>query len=257
MPSLRKAESPRIAFTTHAPRKTSHASMMRGPKTMIPRCRRSAIGTDDLPRACSAATRGPWAKAPFSMPGAGTGLIGEMVEDCRLFECRGGSDISEGMIEVRARSRASMTRSIAPQWVTGHCRCQPTISRAAVCAGVFTVGHVGPEGLDELIRVVRSGGIIVITVKDRLWDDGFKERVEELRASGTWDVLEETPSYVSMPGRADYRAKPGTRIADTLGVGKNIRVAVMRLPGQDRSALADGLSSRPASPCAFAARLQP
>src|SRR5207244_354759 len=33
-----------------------------------------------------------------------------------------------------------------------------------VSAGVFTSGHVGVEGLDELIRICRPGGIIVLTV---------------------------------------------------------------------------------------------
>lgn len=137
---------------------------------------------------------------PILDAGAGTGLIGEWL---KIVGYSGAEalDISDGMLEMARRKgvydalhRAAMGQELP----------LPTDHFAgAVCAGVFTVGHVGPEGLDELVRVVRPGGIVVITVKDRLWEDGFKTRVEELQASGQWDVLEETPSYVSMPGRAD------------------------------------------------------
>ncbi|TGQ03736.1 class I SAM-dependent methyltransferase, partial [Mesorhizobium sp. M00.F.Ca.ET.217.01.1.1] len=41
-----------------------------------------------------------------------------------------------------------------------------------VSAGVFTSGHVGAEGLDELIRICRPGGVIVLTVKNTLWEAG-------------------------------------------------------------------------------------
>ena len=42
-----------------------------------------------------------------------------------------------------------------------------------VAAGVFTSGHVGAEGLDELIRICRPDGVIVLTVKNTLWEEGF------------------------------------------------------------------------------------
>jgi SAM-dependent methyltransferase len=68
-----------------------------------------------------------------------------------------------------------------------------------VSAGVFTTGHVGPEGLDELVRICRPGGVIVLTVKDTLWD-GFATHVAGFVVTGKVAVAEETESYVSMPG---------------------------------------------------------
>ena len=70
-----------------------------------------------------------------------------------------------------------------------------------VCAGVFTTGHVGAEGLDELLRVIRPGGVLVLTVKDKTWDGGFAARVAALEAEGRVARLDATPSYSSMPGR--------------------------------------------------------
>jgi SAM-dependent methyltransferase len=69
-----------------------------------------------------------------------------------------------------------------------------------VSAGVFTSGHVGVEGLAELIRICRPGGVLVLTIKNTLWDDGFATRITELEAQGRITRLEETAPYVSMPG---------------------------------------------------------
>ena len=72
-----------------------------------------------------------------------------------------------------------------------------------VCAGVFTTGHVGAEGLDELVRVLRPGGVLVLTVKDRTWAEGFAARLDDLEREGRIARLDGTPSYSSMPGRPD------------------------------------------------------
>ena len=71
-------------------------------------------------------------------------------------------------------------------------------------AGVFTTGHVGAEALDEIARILRPGGIAVLTVKDAIWEGGFRARVEEMGHAGRLALREETQPYVSMPGQ------PGT-----------------------------------------------
>lgn len=142
----------------------------------------------------------PVGEGPILDAGAGTGLIGEWLKIVGYGSAE-ALDISDGMLEVARRKgvydrlhQAAMGESLPLE--SDH-------FAGVVCAGVFTVGHVGAEGLDELARVVRPGGVIVLTVKDRLWEDGFADRVAEQARAGVWEVLEETPSYVSMPGRAD------------------------------------------------------
>ena len=57
--------------------------------------------------------------------------------------------------------------------------------------------------LDFVARVTRPGGALVLTVKDTVWAEGFSQRVRELEAAGILTLLEETPAYVSMPGRPE------------------------------------------------------
>ncbi len=62
-----------------------------------------------------------------------------------------------------------------------------------LCVGVFTHGHVGPEGIDELIRVTKPGGTICFTVNEGVWDaSGFPDAIETLTSSNTWILLEKS-----------------------------------------------------------------
>jgi predicted TPR repeat methyltransferase len=142
----------------------------------------------------------PRGAAPILDAGAGTGLIGEWLQ-IMGYPVAEALDISEGMLRIATRKgvydrlhRAALGERLP--FEDGR-------FAAVICAGVFTVGHVGAEGLDELVRVVRPGGALVVTVKDKTWEQGFGDRVAELDAAGAVSVVEETPSYVSMPGRPD------------------------------------------------------
>lgn len=134
-------------------------------------------------------------ESPVLDAGAGTGLIGEWLK-ITGYPVVEALDISPGMLAVAAAKG-----------------CYSALHRAAlgtplpfdnhhfagiVAAGVFTCGHVGAEGLHELVRICRPGGIIALTVKTTLWQDGFAARLAALPLA----VLEQTAPYVSMPGEA-------------------------------------------------------
>lgn len=141
----------------------------------------------------------PRGAAPILDAGAGTGIIGEWL-GLIGYPVLEALDISEGMLAVAARKKVYSAFHYA---ALGTPLDFPDNHFAAVVStGVFTSGHVGAEGLDELIRATRPGGVIVLTVKNALWDDGFKTRISELSRAGSIAVLEETEPYVSMPGEA-------------------------------------------------------
>lgn len=143
----------------------------------------------------------PRGAAPLLDAGCGTGLMGEWLGILGYPHVE-GLDISEGMLAKATRKKvyAALHRlpiGTALPFADGH-------FAGIVSAGVFTSGHVGVEGLDELVRICRPGGAIVLTVKDTLWDAGFSDAVAALAARGLVSVAEETQPYVSMPN------EPGT-----------------------------------------------
>src|SRR5690606_38939398 len=107
-----------------------------------------------------------------------------------------GIDISEGMLAVAGRKGAYARLEKA---VLGEAlRFADGQFAAVISTGVFTTGHVGPEALPELIRVTAKGGVMVLTIKETLWSQGFETA---LRGSAV-ELLEVTEPYVSMPGDA-------------------------------------------------------
>lgn len=141
----------------------------------------------------------PRGAAPLLDAGAGTGLLGEWLGILGWPEVE-ALDISEGMLAVAARR--GVYRALHRLALGGPLPFADGHFAAVVCAGVFTTGHVGAEGLDELVRVCRPGGVLVLTVKTTLWDAGFAARVAALAGAGRLVEAERTPPYVSMPGEA-------------------------------------------------------
>lgn len=139
----------------------------------------------------------PHGATPLLDAGAGTGLIGEWLGIIGYPHVE-ALDISEGMLAEARRKGAyagfhCLALGSALPFADGH-------FAGIVSAGVFTTGHVGVEGLDELIRITRPGGVLVLTVKTTLWDDSFAARVDELEENGRVATVELTAPYVSMPG---------------------------------------------------------
>ena len=141
----------------------------------------------------------PRGATPVLDAGCGTGLLGEWLGIAGYPRVE-GLDLSEGMLTVARHkgSYAALHRAALGgplSFADGH-------FAGIVAAGVFSTGHVGANGLDELIRICRREGVIVLTVKNALWDNGFAAVISELGRSGRVGLIEETAPYVSMPGEA-------------------------------------------------------
>lgn len=139
----------------------------------------------------------PRGARPILDAGAGTGLVGEWLGILGYPEVE-ALDLSEGMLAIAAGknvyARLHRLALGGPlPFANGH-------FAAVVSAGVFTSGHVGAEGLAELVRICAPGGVIVLTVKTTLWDGGIAAAVAALQAAGSLAVAERTAPYVSMPG---------------------------------------------------------
>ena len=121
--------------------------------------------------------------------GCGTGLVGELLAQGG-FTTIDGLDISEEMLVVaetkgvyRHLFAADMTKTLdTPAAHYG----------TAISVGTFTHNHVGPSGLDEVLRIVKPGGIACITVNANAYvEDGYRDKFDQLVADGRCDILEE------------------------------------------------------------------
>ena len=51
----------------------------------------------------------------------------------------------------------------------------------AASSGTFTHGHVGPDALEEVLRVVRPGGVVALSINAEHWEaKGYDARLAEL-----------------------------------------------------------------------------
>ena len=139
----------------------------------------------------------PKGPEPLLDAGAGTGLIGEWLAITGYSHVE-GLDISEGMLAVAERKGVYQGLHQAALGTT--LPFSDNHFAAIISAGVFTSGHVGVEGLDDLLRICRPGGVIVLTIKDVLWQASFSQRIAEFEASGICALIDDTGPYVSMPG---------------------------------------------------------
>jgi predicted TPR repeat methyltransferase len=133
---------------------------------------------------------------PILDAGAGTGLVGELLTVLGYSDLD-ALDASQGMLAVAGGKgvysklhHAFLGRPLP--FADGH-------YAAVISTGTFTAGHVGVEGLPELFRVVRRGGLVVLSVKVTIWDAGFGDELRRLEAEGELELVEVTPAYASMP----------------------------------------------------------
>lgn len=138
---------------------------------------------------------------PLLDAGCGTGLSGPYLRALGYRDIE-GLDFSPAMLAIAEKRTAyhSLTRAVLGErlpWPDGH-------FAAFFSTGVFTQGHAPASSLDELVRITRSGGHAIFTVRDVvLENDGFGAKLRDLERAGRWRQVEE-----SAPFRAFVVAEP-------------------------------------------------
>ena len=129
--------------------------------------------------------------------GAGTGLVGQILSGMGYANLI-AIDLSDGMLE---ESRKKGVYRELHQMVMGEPLDFATGAfDAVISVGVLTVGHAPASSLDELVRVTKSGGHIVFSLRPDVWgDSGFKEKQDSLVADGKWQLAEVTEPFHPLP----------------------------------------------------------
>lgn len=119
--------------------------------------------------------------------GCGTGLVGQELKQAGYTNID-GLDISASMLaEAKAKNLYSRLIEGDMQQRTS---IKDAIYDALICAGSFAPGHLGPECFPEFIRIVRSGGPIVIFMNGAHYvEDGYEAHLRRLEAADAWSII--------------------------------------------------------------------
>ena len=128
--------------------------------------------------------------------GAGTGLGGEYISHNgyrNLF----ATDMSQGMLD-EAEHKGIYHR--LDRMVLGEKLDYPSNYFDAVLS-VGTMGHAPPESFDELIRITKSSGLTVFSLRTTRDDEPqWYRKLQSLEEAGKWRLVEKTDPVLGLPG---------------------------------------------------------
>lgn len=137
--------------------------------------------------------------------GCGTGLVGMALAE-HGFECIDGFDLSDEMVAIAAETDTYRHLASGIDLNRPLDDYETDSVDVVTSAGVFTLGHVAPPALRELVRLVRPGGLIALSTRDGYGEYyGFPDYIDTLIAESHVTLVKrlEGAPYVE-PDLADY-----------------------------------------------------
>lgn len=132
--------------------------------------------------------------------GAGTGAAGVALRQLGFRDVV-GVDLSPEMI-ARAEAKGVYRRTLVADLSLPVDGLRENAYDAAILVGVFSFGQAPPEALDEVLRVVRPGGVVVLTMRTDFHEQdamGIRSKCEALEEQGLWATLEITEPRPYLP----------------------------------------------------------
>tara|TARA_B100002051_G_scaffold276162_1_gene322850 strand:- start:299 stop:943 length:645 start_codon:yes stop_codon:yes gene_type:complete len=115
---------------------------------------------------------------PILDVGAGTGLIGEYLNNYAKLNIH-AVDFSKEMLD-QARKKGCYTKIINAD-LNHKLEIASNTYGAVLSSGTFTHGHLGSSVLNELLRIVKPGGLFVISIHQDIYvKSGFKKQFKVL-----------------------------------------------------------------------------
>ena len=131
--------------------------------------------------------------------GAGTGLIAEVMNKKNTIDID-AIDISPEMLES-AKSKNCYNKLIEAD-LTKNLDIENNYYGAIVSAGTFTHGHIGPNALDELLRVTKPSGLFVITIHSKVYvNQNFEQKFQDINEQITDLTFHEEKAYGNNPDK--------------------------------------------------------
>ncbi len=121
--------------------------------------------------------------------GCGTGLTCVYLAE-RGYQNLDGIDLSPDM--VRVAGQRGIYRELLVGDINQEIERDDVSYDAVISSCTFTHGHVGPQPLDEIFRILKPGGYLACTVHRDLWESmGFKDKFAGLIDAGTAVCLQQ------------------------------------------------------------------
>lgn len=141
--------------------------------------------------------------------GAGTGAAGQALSKLGYTDIV-GVDLSQDMLEV-ANAKGVYTQVLTADLSLPVDAFGVDSFDAAILVGVFSYGQAPAETLDEIVRLVRPGGVVAFTMRTDFFEQdamGIRSKVESLERRGIWRALEVTEPAPYLPHKdpnAEFR----------------------------------------------------
>ena len=125
--------------------------------------------------------------------GCGTGLVGEQLHKCG-FKNFDGVDLMPELLQV---AKEKGIYGSLQEGVMGSPGCKElgiaaNQYDAVICVGVLAHKHVPSKGLEDLVHVVKPGGLACFSIRVLVLDDsecGYREKMEQLSKEGKWKFI--------------------------------------------------------------------
>lgn len=126
--------------------------------------------------------------------GAGTGIVGKVLQNLGYTNVD-ALDISQKMLDEAKKLNVYKEFICAPLSAEPIAEIATNQYDGLICIGTLTVGHVKPVALDEILRIVKPGGIIGFTLRRDIYEEsgpekcGYREKMSEMETSKKWKLL--------------------------------------------------------------------
>ena len=109
--------------------------------------------------------------------GCGTGLVAETLNDMK-FNNIIGLDYSVDMLKI-AKSK-KIYKKLIQESLSKKTTLRSNQFDVVLCTGVLTSGHVGAKAINELIRVTKDRGYLILSIAESIYEKlGFKNEIEK------------------------------------------------------------------------------
>ncbi len=122
--------------------------------------------------------------------GCGTGLVGKLLHDQGLHHID-GFDLSSDMVKQAAQLNIYKNLIGNVDLNQPLTQYAPSSYDVVMCCGVFTLGHVPPEAMAQLLYLCKSGGLIITSTRTAYYDaSDYQQVTDQLIQDGQVELLQ-------------------------------------------------------------------